>query len=294
MGRRTIPDDERARRAARGVHFAAMDAECDRARAAAKSVDLYCAPDWWLNRACREELGAAPYALDDELLPAAVRIAKRLAFQVEQYVDRLPAIRTADRSRKEWKSRMEGLKDAMRCEVRRAPAPAANEVVPGKTLGEYVRERLRAKARAGPVPAMQVPERENPASWQARGVQVKQASTLECADMANGTTPAAKPQQPPPVGVFWSEFELYGVTFVVTNKAIPDRCESAAEKLLDDSERIQEFVEVDLVGGEDRALDDEMTSTVIGAARIMNLVGRSLADAARRLRFEAREGVSHD
>lgn len=293
MGRRTVTDEERARRAARGAQFELIAVECTRARDAARSVGLYCSPEWWLNRACREELGAAPHALDDDRLPAAVRVAKRLAFQVEQFVAELPPPRKPlVAGHKEYIERHAALKNAMRCEVRRAPAKAANEVVPGKTLGEYVRERLRAKARAGPVPAMQVPETTNPAVG-AAGFGSTRRSDLECRNVANTNTPAAAPQPAPLVGVFWSTFDLYGVKFAVLNSSKPDRCESAAEKILDDAERIQDYVEVDLVAGEDRALNNEVTSAAIGASRIMTLLGRSMSDAARRLRFEASGGDGH-
>jgi hypothetical protein len=293
MARRVVTDEERARRAERGRQYQLIDAECDRARSAARSADLYCSPDWWLGKACREELGAALHALDDELLPAAIRIAKRMAFQVEEYVAGLPKPGGSHiPGRKEWNARMAGLKESMRCSVRRASPPAANEVVPGKTLGQYVMERFRqrAEARAGPVPAMQVPETTNPAVG-AAGFGSSRRSDLECRNVTNPTSTAAAPQPPatpaPASGVIGTPFSLYGVPLLVGRAATAEQCQTAADIILAATERLQDFVSIELGSGKDCALTSIEASSFVNAARMLMLVAAGMLDARRRLDWEA-------
>lgn len=197
MARRIVTAEERAQREARAAHMQALAAECSRTKCAIRAAGLHSQPQYWLNRACREELGAAPYALADELLPAAIRVAKRMTFQVEQYVAALPPRRSKALGGMEYDARMAGLKDALRCEVRRAKPEAGITVSHGsKTLGDYVMERFRAKARAGPVPATQVPKTTNPTVG-AAGFGSSRRSDLECRNVTKPTTPAARPQLPP-------------------------------------------------------------------------------------------------
>lgn len=263
---RKMDPAERARRDARQVYYDEIAAECLLVRNTVRAAGLRCVPNWWLCRACREELGAAPYALDDELLPAAVRVAKRMAFQVGQYLDRLPPAQKSGVYGKEWKARMAGLKDALRCEVRRARPETGIPVSPGaQTLGDYVREkfRQRAEARAGPVPLL-APEMTSPAGTNGRA-QVKQASTLECADMANGSTPAAKPQPPPKTGLI----KIGGILDGAVDLVVAPDC--TADDLEADAEVLDRLAHNLAIAGRSARDGEDAKACVNAVARLMSL-----------------------
>lgn len=107
------------------------------------------------------------------------------------------------------------------------------------------------------------------------------------------TPPATTPQPLPDAGgsnqpaVIGRSFDIYSVPLYISRDTSQDKCQTAADILLDAAERLQNFVAVELCSDEDRVVTDREASSMADAARILTIVARGMLDAQWKLDREA-------